>query len=205
MTSRSKYGHWDTGLVGEFNPGDHFGFVYQITHIESGKSYIGCKHLFRYKKTKRIAESDWKSYCSSSKELKPHIQELGKKAFTFVILMLCRNKRDLYYNEMRLQVDMNVLESDMFYNLNIGGRRFFRPVRSYGEEFREKIRGVNNHKYRGAFTVTYQNKVQHRIDDLSLREFAEVHGYDQSALCKVSNGKMKRHKNIIKVEYDQDN
>ena len=133
------------------------------------------------------------------------IAKLGKKQFTFAILLLCRNKRDLYYNEMKMQVDLNVLEDDNFYNKNIGGKRFFRPVKSYGEEFRDKLRGTKNPKYLGPFIVTYDNGVQHRVTDMSMREFAECHGYNQSELSKVKNGKAKRHKNIVKVEYDEDN
>ena len=194
-----KYGHWDTSLVGRFNPNDHFGFVYQITHKESGKSYIGCKHLYRYKKTKRTTESNWKYYCSSSKYLEPDIKKFGKRAFSFVILLLCKNKRDLYYNEMKVQVDLDVLGSDNYYNKNIGGKRFFRPVESY-----KSMAGINNYKYIGPFTITYDNGVEHRIERVSLREFAERHGYDQANLSKVKNGKRKYHKNIVKVEHDKD-
>ena len=194
-----KYGHWDTSLVGRFNPGDHFGFVYQITHKESGKSYIGCKHLYKYKKTKRTTESNWKYYCSSSKYLEPDIKKFGKRAFSFVILLLCKNKRDLYYNEMKMQVDLDVLGSDDYYNKNIGGKRFFRPVESY-----KKISGINHHKYVGPFTITYDNGVEHRVEDMSVEEFAERHGYDSGNLSGVKNGKRKYHKNIVKVEHDKE-
>jgi hypothetical protein len=56
------YGHWDISLVGKFNPNDHLGFVYQITHKQSGKSYIGCKHLWKFKKRKRVKASEWRYY-----------------------------------------------------------------------------------------------------------------------------------------------
>ena len=194
-----KYGHWDTSLVGRFNPGDHFGFVYQITHKESGKSYIGCKHLYRYKKTKRTTESNWKYYCSSSKYLEPDIKKFGKRAFSFVILLLCKNKRDLYYNEMKVQVDLDVLGSDDYYNKNIGGKRFFAPVESY-----KKVSGINNGMYIGPFTITYDNGVEHRIENMSVREFAERHGYNASGLAKVRYGRRKTHKNIVNLRYDGD-
>ena len=193
-----KYGHWDISLVGRFNPNDHFGFVYQITHKESGKSYIGCKHLYKYRKTIRTTESDWKYYCSSSKYLEPDINKFGKRAFSFVILLLCKNKRDLYYNEMKMQVDLDVLGSDNYYNKNIGGKRFFRPVESY-----KSMAGINNYKYLGPFTITYDNGVEHRIENMTVREFAERHGYDSGNLSKVKNRKRNYHKNIVKVEYDK--
>ena len=194
-----KYGHWDTSLVGRFNPGDHFGFVYQITHKESGKSYIGCKHLYRYKKTKRTTESNWKYYCSSSKYLAPDVEKLGKRAFSFVILLLCKNKRDLYYNEMKVQVDLDVLGSDNYYNKNIGGKRFFRPVESY-----KQTSGVKHDKYIGPFTITYDNGVEHRVEDMSVEEFAERHGYRAGNLSNVRYGRQNTHKNIVSLRYDGD-
>jgi hypothetical protein len=194
-----KYGHWDTSLVGKFNPGDHFGFVYQITHKESGKSYIGCKHLYRYKKTKRTTESNWKYYCSSSKYLAPDIEKLGKRAFNFVILLLCKNKRDLYYNEMKVQVDLDVLGSDDYYNKNIGGKRFFRPVESY-----KGMAGINSYKYIGPFTITYDNGVEHRIENMTAEEFADRHGYHSGCLSDVRAGKRNTHKNIVNLRYDGD-
>tara|TARA_R110000744_G_scaffold291260_1_gene401889 strand:+ start:655 stop:1473 length:819 start_codon:yes stop_codon:yes gene_type:complete len=193
-----KYGHWDTSLVGKFNPGDHFGFVYQITHKESGKSYIGCKHLYKYKKTKRTTESNWKYYCSSSKYLAPDIKKFGKRAFSFVILLLCKNKRDLYYNEMKAQVDLDVLGSDDYYNKNIGGRRFFRPVESY----QNMSSSIDHYKYIGPFTITYDNGVEHRVENMNVREFAERHGYIRACICDIGAGRQKTHKNIVNFRYD---
>ena len=194
-----KYGHWDISLVGRFNPNDHFGFVYQITHKESGKSYIGCKHLYKYRKTIRTTESDWKYYCSSSKYLEPDIKKFGKKAFSFVILLLCKNKRDLYYNEMKMQVDLDVLGSDNYYNKNIGGKRFFRPVESY-----KSMEGIGHHNYVGPFTITYDNGVEHRIENMTVSEFAERHGYSAGNLYNVRCGKRHTHKNIVSLRYDGD-
>jgi len=202
---KKKYGHWDVEMVGEFNPSDHFGFVYQITHIETGKFYIGCKHLHRHKKTKRVGESNWKYYCSSSKHLQPDIEQYGKKAFKFEILIMCKNKRDLYYNEEKLQFDLDVLGKANAYNMHIGGKRFYRPVESYDEEFRQKIAtsqtGLNNNFCRGPFTVTFKNGDKLEVLDKSLKQFADYHGYDDSHIYQVANGKRKSHKNIAKVEF----
>ena len=46
-----------------------FGFVYCITNIKTKQAYIGCKQYFNYKKGKKKAESNWKSYMGSSKHL----------------------------------------------------------------------------------------------------------------------------------------
>ena len=66
-------GHW---LYEEnFDPSEWFGFVYRITHIKSGKSYIGKKQFssYRRKKVKNrvnrkrvVTESNWKKYTGSN-------------------------------------------------------------------------------------------------------------------------------------------
>ena len=62
-----------------------FGFVYCITNIKTKQAYIGCKQYFNYKKGKKKAESNWKSYMGSSKHLLEDIDKLGKENFKFVI------------------------------------------------------------------------------------------------------------------------
>ena len=71
------FGHWENIPV-DFEPDRWFGFVYQITHKESGRKYIGKKQLHSYtrkkvagrKNRKRVVkESKWKSYTGSCDEL----------------------------------------------------------------------------------------------------------------------------------------
>ena len=199
------YGHWDTALVGNFNPDDHLGFVYQITHKKSGKSYIGCKHLWKFKKRKRINASEWRYYYSSGKYLKPEIEELGPEAFTFVILMLCKNKRDLYYNEEKIQMELGVLESDNYYNAHVGGRRFYRPVSSYDDEFkftmREAATGIGNGRYRGSFYILYDNGMEILVEDQTVKEWCDENGYNHTGLYRLRGGRQKSYKNIIAMEY----
>mgnify|MGYP003677324251 CR=1 FL=1 len=120
----SDYGHWDVQTSGEFNVADYLGFVYIITHRETGKFYIGCKHLWKFKKgsRKKNKPSTWKKYTGSSASLTEAMEEHGKDAFTFEILHLCKNKRDLYYTEEKLQMELECLEREDCYNQNIGGR-----------------------------------------------------------------------------------
>jgi hypothetical protein len=199
------YGHWDTSLVGRFDPDKHLGFVYQITHIELGKSYIGCKHLWKHKKRKRIKASEWRYYCSSSKYLKPEIKKYGKKAFNFCILMLCPNKRDLYYNEAKIQMELGVLESPMYYNANVGGMRFFRPVTSYSDKgFLNKISGTNNSSYRGPFRVTFEDGRIDTITDLTLSAYCDANGFDKRDIGRLRKGLFKQTKGIIKLEYENE-
>lgn len=200
-----KYGHWDTSLVGKFNPDDHLGFVYQITHKESGKSYIGCKHLWKFKKKKKVKASEWRYYCSSSKYLVPDIKKHGKRAFSFEILMLCPNKRDLYYNETKLQMELGVLESDDYYNANVGGQRFYRPVNSYmSVVLSGRFKGIGNPRYRGAFTLTYEDGSFERVENKTLTEWCKENNYQQQRLSEIRRNERDSHSGITKMEYDDE-
>jgi hypothetical protein len=207
MMSRSNkdYGHWDISLVGEFDPDKHLGFVYQITHIESGKSYIGCKHLWKFKKRKRVKASEWKNYCSSSNYLKPEIKEHGKDAFKFDMLMLCSNKRNLYYNEAKLQMQLGVLESDDYYNANVGGLRFYRPVESYiTAKLLKRFKGTKNPAYRGNFYVLYDSGIEILIEDMTVKQWCLDNNYTHQRISDLRTGKIKHYQSIIQMEYESE-
>tara|TARA_R100000656_G_scaffold122495_1_gene98148 strand:+ start:104 stop:724 length:621 start_codon:yes stop_codon:yes gene_type:complete len=200
-----SYGHWDVGLVGRFDPDNHLGFVYQITHKKSGKSYIGCKHLWKFRKRKKVRASEWRYYCSSSKYLVPEIKKLGKRAFKFEILLLCPNKRDLYYNETKIQMELGVLESDKYYNANVGGIRFYRPVKSYiTVTLRGRFKGTCNPAYRGPFSITYKNGSVERVEDKTLKEWCSENKYTQQRLSDIRRGRISSYKDITAMEYDDE-
>lgn len=200
-----EYGHWDVALVGEFNPDDHLGFVYQITNTENGKSYIGCKHLWRFSKGKRVKASAWKNYCGSSKYLSEDIEGLGKDKFSFQILMLCDNKRNLYYNEIKMQVELGVLESDKYYNANIGGIRFYRPVKSYyTDKLRGYFKGIRNPAYRGPFLVTFAKGHTVRVVDVTMKDWCASSGLTHQRISDLRTGKRDSYKGIVKVEYESE-
>jgi hypothetical protein len=113
-------------------PEDCIGFVYIIENLTNGKKYIGKKLAqFSKSKTKTITtkagvkkkkkirykeESDWKSYWSSSEELKKEVQTLGEDKFRREILHFCKSKGGLSYYELKEQIDRRVLESNDYYN-----------------------------------------------------------------------------------------
>ena len=202
------YGHWDVSMVGEFDVNKHVGFVYRITNLKSGRAYIGCKHFWRFKKRKKVAASEWRTYCSSSDYLKPDIQSLGKEAFSFEILMLCNNRRNLYYNEMRLQIELGVLESNDYYNANIGGMRFFRPVVSYLDDaFRAKLRakklGTLNPNYRGTFRVKRKDGSEQIVSDMTMDAWCKENGFNRTRIYEVRIGTRKSYKGIVELTYEQ--
>jgi hypothetical protein len=112
----------------EFNiiPSEAYGYVYLITNKITGKMYIG-KKLFWFRKQKTIkgkrksikVESDWRTYWSSSDEVKQDVVELGENNFTREILHICNNKGSCNYLEAKEQMLRNVLESDLYYNSQI--------------------------------------------------------------------------------------
>lgn len=122
-------------------PEGYIGFIYLIEDAY-GKIYIG-KKQFTHKTKSRISkreikatktrkrvkvtlkDSGWLNYQSSCLPLQQAIKENGVENFTFEILALCKDKRELSYLEVKYQFKYNVLEVDS-YNGNILGR-FFKP------------------------------------------------------------------------------
>lgn len=105
------------------DPGNYYGFVYLIENLTDGKKYIG-KKLFIFTKTKTVkgkrkkikTESDWRTYWSSSDELKSDVEKYGEQNFRRTILHLCMNKGTCNYLEAREQFERRVLESSEYYN-----------------------------------------------------------------------------------------
>lgn len=109
----------------------YHGFVYAITHVESGRTYIGKKSLVsrrsrpplkgKSRRRRDTVESDWRDYWGSSEELLADVERLGEKAFTREILRLCSSRGELNYAELREQVTRDVLlRPDLYYNSFIG-------------------------------------------------------------------------------------
>lgn len=114
---------WYYGGVPFEEDGTHFGFVYLIENLVTGRKYIGRKYFtaagtkqIKGKRKKIRKESDWKSYFGSNETLKAEVAELGPDNFRRTILHLCKSKSECSYLELREQMDNRVLESDEFYN-----------------------------------------------------------------------------------------
>ena len=87
--------------------------------------YIGKKQL-QFKKSRRLksrknrkvsySESDWKTYTGSCRELNEDIEKYGKENFTFEILRFCKSKWELGYEEIKLQIENEVIKNKQYYN-----------------------------------------------------------------------------------------
>jgi hypothetical protein len=118
-------GHWILNENVTINE-TTFGFIYEITNLINQKKYIGKKQCFKRikrkplknKKRTRISttESTWKTYTSSSKELNEDILKYGKENFIFKIIKTCNSKWEMAYEEIKEQIDKNVLLRDDYYN-----------------------------------------------------------------------------------------
>jgi hypothetical protein len=113
--------------------GKSIGFIYLITNLTNGRRYIGKKQFYSFtssiktvtlksgekkkKKVKKISESNWKDYYSSSIELNGDVELLGKDMFKREILYLVSTKGMMSYMEAKLQFQHEVLEHpDLWYN-----------------------------------------------------------------------------------------
>lgn len=116
-------------------PENTFGFIYEVTHIPTGKKYIGKKVLFfnkkmpplKGKKRKRITtkESDWKTYYGSQAEIKTLVKENKEQDFKREILQFASTKKLLTYYELKYLCIKGVIEPDSnYFNDNILGKFF---------------------------------------------------------------------------------
>lgn len=143
-------GHWTlykgVELPENFEECLPLGFVYKITRKSDNKFYIGQKKMLRIeklpplkgfvRKRKVTKETDWKTYCGSSSELKRDISRLGEDAFTFEILEFCSTKWMMSYEELRIQMLNNVLLRTDNYNgiVNVRLSKFQSIINNYGDQ-----------------------------------------------------------------------
>ena len=125
----------------EFNetPDEFQGFVYMVTEKDTGKKYIGKKFFWkpktlpitktRKRRVRTRAESDWREYYGSSKEVQSLVESKGKDNYKREILRLCRTKGECSYYEAKLQFQYDVLLSDEFYNEFIGCKIHAKHIR----------------------------------------------------------------------------
>lgn len=117
-------------------PEGTFGFIYEVTHIPTGKRYVGKKQLMmnrtlpplkgQKRKRKVIKEGDWKTYYGSQSEIKSLLKEGSELDFSREILQFVTTKKQLTYYELKYLFERGVIEPQSNYlNDNISGR-FFR-------------------------------------------------------------------------------
>lgn len=108
-------------------PQNYEAFVYIMTYIPDGRMYIGKKNFWGMRKENKEAkrrkktESNWKSYFSSSNDIKHLVTKETKKDWKREIIYLCKEQKYANYLEVKLQFEYGVLESNQWFNSNING------------------------------------------------------------------------------------
>ena len=123
-------------------PTNAIAFLYMITHIKTGRWYIGRKSMFRkvtkniksksgtVKKKRSQVESDWKDYWSSSDYLKEFVSEEGKDKFKREILIFVETPSATIYGEEALLY----MTGSMFDPLCFNGHIRTKIMRSWFEK-----------------------------------------------------------------------
>jgi hypothetical protein len=133
-------------------PDEAVGFIYMITHVPSGKYYIGKKSLESVRTVKigkrellKIKEdrralgmggraplkkkvrkaSDWEKYYSSNEWINEQVKEGKTDEFKREIIQFCNSKKSLSYYEVYWMFKYDVLLDDNCLNGNISGK-FYR-------------------------------------------------------------------------------
>ena len=91
----------------------YYGFIYLVTchhNLYKGKMYIGRKFFYvNFEKKTKVKDSDWRTYKTSSQELKPLIQDIGPEHFTFEILQVFETRGGVVAGEVKAQWECDVL------------------------------------------------------------------------------------------------
>ena len=138
--------HWE--LMPEERQ-EYFGFVYQMTHKETGKLYIGSKQFHfwdgpvgGYKCTDPNVEewdptlwkdSDWHQYKSSATDIAA-AAKVAPWEWEYKVLSLHKNKLSLNLAEVHMQIERGVLTTTdangdyLYLNGNIMGKEYRPPV-----------------------------------------------------------------------------
>lgn len=101
----------------------YYGMVYLITHIPTGKKYVGMK-LFtkaatkqKNKKKKKVrVTSDWETYYGSNAELLEDVKRLGEDQFKREVLRLCTARGETRYYEAHEIITRQALLRPDYYN-----------------------------------------------------------------------------------------
>lgn len=140
----NSWTYYGKEFIDEHIPEGAIGFIYRMSAILNGHvySYIGKKNFHantkkklskkamptdkRLKKYVRVSKASYQNYYSSNDVLKKAHKEgvIIKRD----ILIICFSKTQLTYEEVKLQFEHRVLESDMYLNGNILGR-FFKQIK----------------------------------------------------------------------------
>lgn len=126
---------------------ENVGFVYKITHTDSGMYYIGQKR-FHKKLTRKplkgntrrridFKESDWQSYWGSSNAFISFVHSRNQQGFTKQILHICPSQFELTYREMKEQLAHDVFNDPYSFNMIINVRLMKNKIAEINNKVKE--------------------------------------------------------------------
>ena len=157
---------------------DPYGFIYITTNLVNGKRYLG---------QKEFSQNNWKAYLGSGIAFKKALDKYGEENFSRNIIYICYSEEELNQIEYELSVFFDVVESNDWYNLVLGGgvSRGWHP----SEETKRKISNATkirladptNHPMYGKQGLIGENNPQYgispkdRMDEETYRQWYEKH------------------------------
>ena len=147
--------HQNIEITEEVIPEEAVGFIYMITHIPTGKYYIGKKslesvrnvkigvrELARIKEERKLAgirgslpkkkkvrkSSDWEKYYSSNEWINEQVKEGKKDEFKREVIQFCNSKKSLSYYEVYWMFKYDVLSDENSLNGNILGKFYSKDL-----------------------------------------------------------------------------
>lgn len=115
VRERGVNGHWQ--FEEALCQRKQFGFIYLIHDVTNDRMYIGKKQYVGAGKLNKGQETDWRSYCSSCKELQKALIANGKQSFKFYVLEEYRLRGSLGYAETWSLMQVEALANrDKWYN-----------------------------------------------------------------------------------------
>ena len=145
----------DKEVTEDLIPEEAVGFVYKISHIPSGKFYIGKKSLesvrnvkIGVRELKKLKEerkaagiggraplkkkvrkaSDWEKYYSSNEWINEQVKEGKGEEFKREIIQFCNSKKSLSYYEVYWMFKYDVLSDENSLNGNILGKFYSKDL-----------------------------------------------------------------------------
>lgn len=110
-------------------------FLYRIT-LPDGRFYVGKKNVYRCSGGKIVAESKWRDYWSSSKEVVKLAKAAGHSLCKREILQLLESTGKAGYVETRWLVENNAMLDPMCLNGNVEGKYQRKVVQGWHDDGR---------------------------------------------------------------------
>ena len=112
-----------------------YGFIYITTNMCNGKRYLGQKR-FDYK---------WPYYIGSGKVFQRAVEKYGKENFVRNIIDIAYSKEELNKKEYDYSIFFNVVASDDWYNMVVGGGVTY-GQNPYANKTKEELQEINKKK-----------------------------------------------------------